>query len=204
MIDKRVPYFDVVMCLPGGGPLPAVPVLPDGYQYRLYAPGDARGWCAIETAVDEFDAVARAEAYFARVFAPHADELARRMVFIQGPDGDLVADATAWWADDDQLGRIALLHWVAALPGEQGKGLGRAVTCKALSLFPSVGPGGDIWLTTQTWSHVAIDLYLSLGFRAHTTATPAGHKNGFDGAARVLEGVMRPDAYRRLMSTAME
>ncbi|MCL1964025.1 MAG: hypothetical protein FWF69_03065 [Firmicutes bacterium] len=39
MLDKSVPYYDVVMCLPDGAELPAVPALPEGYAYTLYAPG---------------------------------------------------------------------------------------------------------------------------------------------------------------------
>jgi len=39
VLDKSVPYYDVVMCLPDGAELPAVPALPEGYAYTLYAPG---------------------------------------------------------------------------------------------------------------------------------------------------------------------
>ncbi len=203
MLDKSIPYFDVIMYLPFAAPLPPVPALPDGYAYTFYAPGDAKCWCEIETSVDEFDSVPQAGEYFRRVFASQPGELSRRMVFVQNPSGDLVANASAWWGDDPDAGRIAMLHWVAVRPGEQGRGLGRAVTAKALSLFPSLGPEGDIWLTTQTWSHAAIDLYLSLGFRAHRLATPMGHKNGFDGASRVLKDVMRPKSYALFMYTSL-
>ena len=205
MLDKNVPYFDVIMCLPDGEALPPVPALPPGYAYKLFEPGDEEGWCGTETSVGEFDSDGQAMEYFRREFAPYPKELLRRMAFIADESGILIANAAAWWRVDAERGAVPLLHWVAVRPSHQGKGLGRAVTCKALSLFsgPSVKEKGDIWLMTQTPSHVAIDLYVSLGFRAHKTAVIAGHKNGFDGAAKVLRKVMRPKAYARMMLTAL-
>ena len=204
MLDKSLPYFDVVMCLPEGTALPETPPLPEGYAYTLYAPGDEAGWCATEAAVDEFDDEAQAMEYFRVEFAPHPKELPRRMVFIRDPQGVPVANAAAWWRMDDTRGRVPMLHWVAVKPSQQGLGLGRAVTLRALSRFADTKDKGDIWLTTQTWSHVAIDLYVDIGFRAHKTAIIAKHKNGFAGAAKVLEGVMRPKTYAKMMYTALQ
>lgn len=203
MIDKSVPYFDVVMVRPAGLVAAAVPELPAGYGYRLYAPGDEDAWSRIETSVDEFDAQEKALAYFQKEFLSEGDEAARRIVFITGPDGGAVANAAAWWKDDAELGRVALLHWVAVMPQAQGLGLGRAVCAKALERFVHTGPAGDVWLTTQTWSHVAISLYLSLGFCPHKTALVGGGKNGFDGAAQVLRGVMKPQAYEKFVQSAI-
>lgn len=204
MIDKSVPYFDVVMVCDGALPVPPAPALPDGFRYHMYAPGDIAAWSAVEAAVDEFDDEVQARAHFQKEFMPHEAALRERMVFILGPDGQAVADAAAWWGEDAALGgRFAMLHWVAVRPDAQGKGLGRAVSARAMACFPRLGPSGDIWLTTQTWSHVAIGLYLSLGFCAHRTATPSGHRNGFEGALPVLEGVMPPDVYAALVNTAV-
>ncbi len=203
MLDKSVAYFDVIMCLPAGSRAPAPPALPPGYAYRLYRPGDAADWCAVEASVGEFVGESQAAEYFSREFAPYPDALAARMAFVMDAEGKTVATATAWWKQDEARGRLNMLHWVAVRPEAQGRGLGRAVTCKALSLFTQAEQKGDIWLTTQTWSHVAIDLYLKLGFRAHKTACVARHKNGFDGAARVLAPVMRPKSYARMMITAI-
>lgn len=204
MIDKSVPYFEMAMCRPGNLPLPKAPALPEGYAYHLYAPGDIAAWSRIETAVDEFDAEEKARAYFEKTFLPFEEELRRRGVFILDADGQAVADATAWWQEDPGLGRVAQLHWVATLPEVQGKGLGRAVVCKALSLYETEGPRGDIWLTTQTWSHVAIALYLSLGFRAHKHYRLGGRKNGYEQALPILERVMRPEMFAQLVDTALE
>lgn len=204
MIDKSVPYFPIIMCLPNGTPLPEVPLLPEGYSYKLYTHGNEVDWCAVEVSVHEFDNAEKARECFQETFMAHEPELFRRMVFIVDPDGRIVANATAWWGCDERLGSIARLHWVAVMPDVQGKGFGRAVVAKALSLFSEVGPKGDIWLTTQTFSHVAVDLYVSLGFRIHRSATPSGDKNGYQGAMNVLQSAMRPTVYQRLLSTALE
>lgn len=203
MLDKSIPYFDVIMCLPSQVQCPPVPTLPDGYQYKLYTPGDETDWCATEASVGEFDNAPEAMEYFAREFGRHPAEMRRRIAFIQDASGALVANASAWWKDDEALGRIPLLHWVAVRPECQGLGLGRAVTIKALSLFSGAGPKGDIWLMTQTWSHVAIDLYVHLGFRVHQSARIAGHKNGFGGAKKVLGRVMREKTYAKMMLHAI-
>lgn len=191
------------MVRPGISTPVCAPALPDGFGYKLFVPGDGLRWSAIEAAVHEFESQADALAHFNTEFLPYEGELTRRMAFITNADSRAVADATAWWLDDDSLGRVALLHWVAVMPSFQGMGLGRAVTCKALSLFPAVGPSGDIWLTTQTWSHVAIGLYLSLGFAPHRSIRLGGHANGYEGAARVLREVMPPETYARFIQATV-
>ncbi len=201
MLDKSIPYHVVAMLLPKEQPLPDIPALPNGYAYRFFQPGDEAAWCDIETSVTEFDNPAQAREYFDREFTPYPAQLARNMVFITNPDGVPVANACAWLKADDANEQIQMLHWVAVRPEEQGKGLGRAVVCKTLSLF--AGERKDIWLTTQTWSHVAIELYVSVGFHPHKTAVINRHKNDFEAAARVLEGAMRPKGYARFMYTAL-
>ncbi len=204
MIDKSVPYFPIIMCLPGGTPLPDIPSLPDGYAYRLYTPGNEADWCAVEVSVKEFDHESKAKECFKRTFLPHEPELLRRMVFVADSNGRIVANATAWWGSDESLGTFARLHWVAVMPDFQGKGLGRAVVAKALALFPEVGPKGDIWLTTQTWSHIAVGLYASIGFRMHRSGTPGRDKNGYQEAMNVLRTVMELAVYQKLLETSLE
>lgn len=203
MMDKTIPYHDVIMCRPADLPPERMPVLPAGYGARLYLPGDAQHWSRIETAAGEFDKESDARARFEKEFMPHEDALRERLVFVTDAQGMPVANATLWWADDVALGRVSLLHWVAAHPDAQGKGLGKAVCKAALSIEPTVGFGTDIWLTTQTWSWFAIGLYLSLGFRAHKSHLLAGHANQFEDAAKVMRAVMRPKDYMLFMDSAI-
>jgi len=203
MLDKSVPFHTVIMTRPDLLPLPPAPELPEGFSYCLYQPGDDIHWARLEISVDEFSSEDSALSYFANTFAPHPKMLAERMVFIKAPSGDLIATATAWVGQSDGT-PFAQLHWVSVHPDFQRKRLGYAVVAKALSVFPLLEPAGDIWLSTQTWSHPAIDLYLSLGFVARKNAVMPRTKNDFLKAANVLIHVMRPKAYAKMMLTARE
>lgn len=204
MLDKSVPYHTVIMSRPESAPLPSVPVLPEGYSYACYQPGDDVHWASLETAVDEFNDTENALQYFRDIFAPYPQMLAERMVFITSPTGSKIATATAWAGKTTDGDTFAQLHWVSVHPNFQRKGFGRAVVSKTLSLFPKLGPSGDVWLSTQTWSHPAIDLYLSLGFQARKTALLPRHKNDFHHAAEVLSRVLKPKAYAKMMLTAKD
>jgi len=188
-MDKRIPHVRITMrrsaALPGLLP----PALPEGYTYRLYEPGDGANWSRIEYLAQEFDSEKDGLRHFGEEFLINEAELSRRMVFVADESGRPVATATAWFHREGDVD-IPRLHWVAVVPEKQGLGLGRAVTMKAMSLFPEVGPGGDVILTTQTWSHIAVGLYLRMGFRAKKDDVDFGR------ACEVLRSVMREDTYR--------
>jgi ribosomal protein S18 acetylase RimI-like enzyme len=159
----------------------------------------------------EFATQAAALDYFARDFLPYADQIEQRCAFVVDAGGTPVATATAWWADS-AIGRQGLLHWVSVDPAFQGKGLGRAVACKAVSLLAGLEAGRDVYLHTQTWSHVAIRLYRSMGFylcKADTTAMvfgdgqdPKTGPNEYAAAVEVLRTVMQPAEVDELERTA--
>lgn len=202
MLDKSVPYRNILMKLAAEGiGLPA-PAAPAGYWLRMYEKGDEAHWARIETAVLEFKNQDKAADCFAQTFLPYPSELSRRCVFAVDGGGVPVATATAWWTGGGEE-RLAMLHWVAVHPAHQGKGLGKAVTGKALSLFRDCEGGRDVYLHTQTWSHVAVRMYFSLGFRMLRTGTPGGQQNDFEQAVEVLRGVMDPAFITRLTNSAL-
>ena len=43
MLDKSIPYHDIIMGFQAGTPLPQ-PVLPTGYSFRFFREGDERHW----------------------------------------------------------------------------------------------------------------------------------------------------------------
>ena len=158
MLDKSIPYKNIIMRMPSDQVSSlAAPVLPAGFRFRLYQDGDAAHWARIETSVLEFHDEAAASHYFLRDYLPFSDDLKRRCVFVVDQDNRPVATATAWYARSE-LGYQASLHWVAVMPAYQGLGLGKAVVQQTLSLFPALDSGEDVWLHTQTRSHVAVRL----------------------------------------------
>ena len=49
MLDKSLVYKDIVMCLPFEElKTLKVPVLPDGYSYKMFEPGDEVAWANLE------------------------------------------------------------------------------------------------------------------------------------------------------------
>ena len=187
MLDKSIPYFELAMLRPAGLPVPPTPPRADGFFVKSYAPGDEAHWARIEKSVGEFDTESAALSYFEKEFAPQPDLLQARMCFLCTPDGLPVATATAW-----EKHGAHLLHWVATVPAYQRRGLGRAAVLSALRRFPDNAP---VLLHTQTWSHDAILLYHSLGFRILRT-------EGFEPAMEVLKTVYPEPTWQQLMQSS--
>jgi len=162
MLDKTVPYANLKMVRKAGTPIPDFP-LPSGFKFVLYKDGDEADWARIETSVDEFDSEFAALLLFKEQFIPHSDELKRRLVFIENENGIKVATANAWWSFVDGE-RRAWLHWVSVDPLYQGLGLGKAVTVKVTELLKEIEGDVDFYLSTQTWSYKAIDIYIKCGY----------------------------------------
>lgn len=106
------------------------------------------------------------------------------MFFVVSPEGEAVATAFAWrdTPEERECGRV---HWVATLPEQQGKGLGRVVTVAVLHYMKKHGLS-RAFLETQSYRLPAIRLYLSLGF--HPTPKDAEHEGLWDEAlAKIRE-----------------
>lgn len=169
MLDKSIPYKNIIMKRDGKEPPLPAPVLPEGYGLRFFQAGDETHWARIETAVGEFDTEEEALAYFKENYRIYPEELARRCLFATDPAGWPVGTANAWFARQRD-GYWASLHWVAVIPEAQGLGLGRAVVLAAMNQFSLTDPERDVWLHTQTWSHKAVRMYHHMGFRMMKTA----------------------------------
>jgi len=162
MLDKTVPYAKIKMVRKAGTPIPDFP-LPEGYKYTFFQDGDEEAWARIETSVDEFDSEFGALLFFKEEFIPYKDELYRRCLFIETDDGKKVATSTAWWSFVDGE-RRAWLHWVSVDPHYQGLGLGKAMVSKVTKLLEELEGDVDFFLSTQTWSYKAIDIYKKCGY----------------------------------------
>lgn len=194
MLDKSIPYKHVFMKASAETIAAAVHgILPEGYRFKHYVPGDEIHWARIETSVGEFDSESAALEYFAKEFGPYPEKMRERSVFVVNPAGIPVATATAW-THLNKIGDRATVHWVSALPSEQGKRLGQAVVQEVMTIFAEKQPGEEVWLHTQTWSHKAICLYHKLGFAVAAAEPVLTEAYQYDPqpAFAVLEAVMDP------------
>lgn len=187
------------------------PMLPDGFSFRFFMPGDEVHWARIEASVLEFNSVNAAMNYFEKAYLPYKKELQKRCLFIINKDDLPIATANSWFANSE-LGRQASLHWVATCPEYQGLGIGKAITKQALINFWHLEANSRIWLHTQTWSYKAIKLYHDLGFnlmkhdRLANCNTKDGnvkiYQNDFYEAVQVLRCVMGDKCVDELINTA--
>jgi GNAT superfamily N-acetyltransferase len=188
------------------------PILPKGFAFSFFMPFDELHWGRIETSVLEFPSENDAIHLFKKSFLPHTDELQKRCLFVLNPDGVPIATANAWFVDS-KLGHQASLHWVAVCPDYQGQGIGKAIVQKALQVYAALEPNQPIWLHTQTWSHIAIRLYHSLGFNLVRNerlakfkpgiAKPKIYPNDFNKSIQVLKAVMDEEYIDELLITSM-
>jgi len=196
MIDKTVPFAKLKMVRKAGMPIPDYS-LPEGFKYTFYKDGDEKDWARIETSAGEFDNEFAALMRFKEDFMPEADELYRRCLFIESKDGEKVATATAWWSFVDGE-RRAWLHWVSVAEGCQGLGLGKAITSRVTELLKEVEGDVDFFLSTQTWSYKAINIYKQFGWEPtdEKVLYPRGQKRHFKKAIKIL-GKLEEKRYNR-------
>ena len=191
MLDKTLPYAKLYMLRKAGTPIPEFP-LPEGFKYTLYKDGDEADWAKLEYSVEEFDSEFAALLRFKEEFMQNVDELYRRCLFIENENGEKVATANAWWTfiEDE---RRAWLHWVSVAPGYQGLGLGKAITSRVTQLLLELEGDVDFYLSTQTWSYKAINIYKICGYEATDDKTLYGrkHKNHYKKAMKILEKLER-------------
>lgn len=190
MIDRSVPYVDILMHRKKGTPLPNFP-LPPGFAFTFYHPGDEAAWAEIETAVLEFESEADALAYIKKEYVPFTGELERRCLFAVNAAGEKIATATAWWGYTGAR-RDPWLHWVAVKPAYQGLGLGKAITARVIQLMNEIEGDRDYYLHTQTCSYKAVDIYKQCGFFITDEKNLLHYTNeNYQKAIEILENIPR-------------
>lgn len=131
--------------------------LPEPYSIRAYRPGDEKVWTRIQRAAEKIIEIA--PDLHARQFGPDHEQLARRQLFLCDGAGWEVGTGTAWF-DDEKTGRV---HWVAIVPGHQGKGLSRPLLAAVCGRLKELGHRRAV-LTTSSTRGAALRLYSRFGF----------------------------------------
>lgn len=166
MLDKSIRYFDVAMLRKQGAGVP-IYHLPAGYCFESYRHDLKSHWCTLQYANDHFDSLEAASAYFEAEFGRRISELSARMYFVKSPAGYYVATATLW--DGQEFGKtLPRIHWVLVDKSEQGKGIAKALITKLLETNQHIYADAEmVYLTSQTWSYKALNLYKAFGFEAY-------------------------------------
>ncbi|MBS4197096.1 GNAT family N-acetyltransferase [Lederbergia citri] len=142
--------------------------LPDGFQIRLFERGDEQNWARIEASVDEFINEEAALEHFIKEFGSGIDEISKRCLFIENKHGEAIATTTAWYGDLNGNGEISgRIHWVSVVPEYQGKNLSKPLLSAAMNILAH--HHSKAYLTSQTTSYKAINMYLNYGFEPYIT-----------------------------------
>ena len=159
--ERHQEHVPVVMVREDLADLPSYP-LPRGYVIRYYRAGEDHLWAEIEISVASFDSVDGALAYFEREFGPGRDRMEARCLYLEDPNGRAVGTSTAWYNDAFNGRDYGRIHWVAVRPEYQGRGLAKPLMAASLRRIAEFHDRA--YLTTQTNSARAINLYLDFGF----------------------------------------
>lgn len=170
-MDKTLPYYGVIMTKEDLTDYP-IYTLPEGYSFDTYELGDEEAWADIEVSVGEFDHRQDALDYFYREFAPYPKELKRRCVFVRDEKGEFVATASGWYGNLLSKEDMPRIHWVAVKAEHQGQGIAKALMTKTFDIINDIHRNGEVYLTTQTWSYKAINMYFTFGFQPYIGAKP--------------------------------
>ena len=184
MLDKTVPYFNVIMKRGVREPTSEFD-LPPGFSWTRFIHGNETEWASIETSVGEFASEQEALEYFQREYLPYAHELERRLLFVRAETGEAVGTITSWWNYTGER-RDPSIHWLAVRNEYQGLGLGKALVSECLKRLAVLDGEKDVWLHTQTWSHKAIGLYIKAGFQLVEHESFSQYANDYEDAIPIL------------------
>jgi GNAT superfamily N-acetyltransferase len=167
MAALELPDVSLAMVREGLEDLPVFE-LPPGYSIRSHREGDQAVWTDIHLAAEKRIEVTAG--LFADEFGGDAEQLRRRQLFLCDPGGAAVGTGTAWHGRyrGTEMGRV---HWMAVVPGQQGRGLSRPLLAAVCSRLRELGHR-RAFLTTSTGRLAALRLYLRFGFRADPTDEP--------------------------------
>jgi mycothiol synthase len=136
--------------------------VPDGFALRPLQPGEEAAWIELKNACFRADGGQDWTLdNFQREFVDSpVYDLDRILV---ATAGEKLAGTTSAWEWDYGWGPVGLIHWVGVDPQYRGKGLGEAITIRALEQLKARGYA-DTWLATSRDRHAAVRLYERLGF----------------------------------------
>lgn len=195
MLDRTIPFYNTILRCDHY--LSVSPVLPDGYEFRMYQNGDERKWAQLEYEIGDFDSVQEAEQYFISTYCSKKDfDITKRCVFAVNEKDEIVGSCIAW-KDLRNDTFVSSLHWLVVSPQYQGKGIGKALCQKVMKIFFE-NDKFPVYIHTQPWSYKAIILYIRQGFKIQKTDTFSQYENQFDLAMCTLKKILPENQYKEL------
>ena len=136
-------------------------ILPAGYRFRWYQPGDEQWWVDIHQEAEKY--AETSHAVYQREFNNNLEALKQRQCFIMDAEEHAIGTASAWFNPDYNGQAYGRVHWVAIIPRMQGKGLSKPLMTAVCQRMRELGHG-QAYLSTSTARIPAINLYLKFGF----------------------------------------
>ncbi len=199
MLDKSVPYIGVLMVKTDTAVYPRFE-LPDGFIFTGFQSGYDTEWARLMFDVDQTGTLGEAEDIFKKEFLPQSGLLSKQCLFVLDRTGKVSATGSLWHGEHfgEAFQRI---HWVATRPEYQGKGLVKALLTKLMDVYNELGHKNFIYLTSQTWSYKALNIYSQFGFKPYRGEKPVNWKADNFGeenrtAWEIIEGKIND--YKRL------
>lgn len=136
--------------------------LPEGYFIANYKDGDHLLWADIEVAAKEFSSIDKALERFSE-YVDFKQQLQSRCFFLYNSSGEAIGTSMGWYDNNFNGEKLGRLHWVAIKPEYQGRRLGKPMVAMALKRIQQ--SHDKAYLSSQTTSWKAINMYLDFGFR---------------------------------------
>ena len=135
----------------------------DEFYIRNYEKGEEELWAKVETAANEFKTEKEAVEHFEKEFGLYKNEMQERCFFVvHKKSGSVIGTSTAWYNDNFKGLKYGRVHWVGIHPDFQGKKLAKPMLAAVMMRLAEYHD--KAYLTSQTTSYKAINMYLDFGF----------------------------------------
>lgn len=159
-MSEQITYIPLTMVREHMEHLPSY-TCPAGFRIRNFVRGDQHNWARIEALAGEFTDQNEALRDFKEEFGAVLDKMEQRCFLLEDSDGEAIGTATAWSAElaGHERGRV---HWVGIIPAYQGRKLAKPLLSAVMARLAR--DHTNAFLTTQTTSYRAVNMYLDFGF----------------------------------------
>jgi mycothiol synthase len=137
----------------------AEPELPEGYELRVFRPGDERAWIAL---LNRGDFERWDDTRLERMLARVQPRLPLDGIFFITHGADLAGSACMFLLEEDG-DTVGELGWVVVDPAHRGRGLG-VLACSAALRYARANGVSSVFLRTEDRRIDAIRIYTRLGF----------------------------------------